>query len=155
MTSIKHRIKFYDPYPSHTLIYNGVVQPCRQSPHVATDSLNVATNTISYILFLWIWIICAKKACNCSSVGIDWNFLIPLDEWNVNKKCSRLQSLSWCNFDKCGDKEAPVATFVANVSITLDYGDLQDLFFLEIFGFGHFYSLFEYLGSVLAIWNYT
>jgi len=33
--------------------------------------------------------------------------------------------LPLCNLDKCGDKGAPVATFVANVFITLDNADLD------------------------------
>jgi len=37
------------------------------------------------------------------------------------------QSLTYINLDKCGDKEAAVATFVANVFITLDYAGLDQI----------------------------
>jgi len=35
------------------------------------------------------------------------------------------QSLTYFNLDRCGDKENPVATFVANVFVTLDYAAIK------------------------------
>jgi hypothetical protein len=43
--------------------------------------------------------------------------------------------MSQCNFNKCGDKEAPVATFVANILLRLDNADLDE-FFLKL-SFNH------------------
>jgi hypothetical protein len=39
--------------------------------------------------------------------------------------------MSQCNFNKCGDKEAPVATFVANILLTLDNAGLQHIFWQD------------------------
>jgi hypothetical protein len=50
------------------------------------------------------------------------------------------QSLPECNLDKCGDKGAPVATFVANVFITLYYAVLDDQRSLCKIGFAIFFN---------------
>jgi hypothetical protein len=52
----------------------------------------------------------------CNLEQLIYNFLDTLAY--IVKKVST--SLSQCISNKCGDKEAPVATFVANVFLTLD-----------------------------------
>jgi hypothetical protein len=96
--------------------------PCRQSPHVATDTYNVATSTISSIQYLLMFL---RKT-----------YLLPKNERlnsfiekylaHFNKIGGDVWSKNVCHcmhflfFSQSGDNDTSVATNVATLVITLD-----------------------------------